>query len=436
MLRSDRIKIRCKAVLSAAAAVLCLCLIFTSDGVIHTFADTQSQLEARQAELEKERANVEADLKKYKGDAAQTQQYLDDYNEKMRIQEEQIENIEEQIKLYEEEIASLSAQIDEKNAEIENDVEKFRQRLRALYIAGNDSYASVLAGATDFYDILARIELVQRVSKHDNDMIEDINFKIASLNTDKADYEEKITALESKKAQEEVLYEELRETYNNHAETKAAQEAMIADYKERADEIQAEQEQVEKELQAEIRRLQEEAERKRKEEEERKRKEEERKRQEAVANGTTYVPDTTTSVPGYSETGFIWPVPTVRNMSDGYGNRWIVEEQRSNFHKGIDITKPGCGGEAVVASAAGTVIQAGDNKNGYGKCVIIDHGNSIATLYAHNSSVAVSVGDEVKQGQVIAYIGHTGYAYGDHSHFEVRVNGQHTNPLDYVSMNN
>ena len=66
--------------------------------------------------------------------------------------------------------------------------------------------------------------------------------------------------------------------------------------------------------------------------------------------------------------------------------------------------------------------------------VVIDHGDKIATLYGHMSSCCVNVGDEVKQGQTIGYIGCTGYAYGNHCHFEVRVNGQHTDPLNYVSM--
>ncbi|MDE5577867.1 MAG: M23 family metallopeptidase, partial [Oscillospiraceae bacterium] len=130
------------------------------------------------------------------------------------------------------------------------------------------------------------------------------------------------------------------------------------------------------------------------------------------------------------------PVPSIRNMTDGYGNRWIVEEQRNNFRKGIDITKPGCAGTPTVAAAGGTVIQAGDKGNGYGNCVIIDHGNGVATLYAHHQSLAVSVGQTVKQGDTLGYIGHTGYAYGDHCHFEVRVDGQHTNPLNYVNINN
>ncbi len=420
-----------------AACTAAFTVTLTMFSAVETSADTQSELEARQAELAEQRKKIEATLADYEGKAEEAEKYLEEYDNKMHIQEEQIAVIDEQIRLCESDIADLTEQISAKEAEVEEGVENFRKRLRAIYIAGNDSYASVLTGASDFYDILARMELMERVSRHDNDMIEELNSKIISLDADKKAYEEKIVSLEAKKAQEEQYYEELRETYNNHSETKAMQEALAKEYSERFDEIVAEQAQVEQELQEEIRRKQEEAERRRKEEEEKRRKEEEARRKEAEANGETYVEQSTEIFTSYSETGFIWPVPTVRNAptSDRYGNRYIVETDSYDFHKGIDITKPGCYGEAIVASAAGEVITAGDTGNGYGYHVVIDHGNSVSTLYGHCSSLAVSAGDIVEQGQTIGYIGSTGWAYGNHLHFEVRVNGQHTDPFDYVDIN-
>ncbi len=400
-------------------------------------ADTMSDLEAKQTELEKELSGVNSKLSEYEDLAEESEDYMNEYNAKMKLQEEQVGIVEEQIELCTQDIADLEADIAGREEELDVDIEQFRQRLRALYMAGNDSLASVIAGSDDFYDMLARMEFVERVSKHDNDLIDSLNVQISDLNLSKAEYQEKLTTLESKKAEEEQYYSELRDTYNNHAETKKMQENMIADYQQRAGEIQQEQEQIEQELQAEIRRLQEEAERKRQEEERRRKEEEKRRKKEAEQNKTEYVPQEYTPPASYTDTGFIWPVPSVRNMTDGYGYRTIDEEGgASDFHKGIDITKPGCAGTEVVASAGGTVIQAGDKGNGYGNCVIIDHGGGISTLYAHNNSLAVSVGETVSQGQVISYIGHTGYAYGDHCHFEVRVDGMHTNPLNYVSMNN
>lgn len=424
-----------KRIVSLAAA-LCMAVGVMSNTSIDLFADTQSELEARQAELAQKRKEIEKDLAKYKGEASETEEYLAEYDEKMRIQEEQIANIDEQIKIYQDKLEELSVSIEERQAEVDEGVERFRKRLRSIYISGNDSYASLLVGATDFYGILARLEFAERISKHDNDMIEDLKSKITVLENEKTDYEEKLAKQETLKAQEEEFYAELAETYNNHAETKAMQDAMVKDYMDRFDDIVADQQRVEQELQEEIRRKQEEAERRRKEEEERRRKEEEERKKQAEANGETYTEQDVSTFTSYKDTGFIWPVPTVRNMTDVYGNRYIQEEGRTAFHGGIDINKPGCYGEPIVASAAGEVITAGNTGNGFGNHVVIDHGNSIATLYGHCSSLAVKAGDIVKQGQVIGYIGSTGYAYGNHLHFEVRVNGQRTDPLNYVNINN
>ena len=251
-------------------------------GMIVT-ADTMSELEAKQAKLEEELQNVESLLSEYEDKAEEVDKYLDEYDNKMKVQEEQVKVVEKQIEMYEEKLTELEADIEAKEAEFNEGIEQFRQRLRALYMAGNDSLASVIAGSSDFYDMLARMEFVERVSKHDNDLIDSLNTQITELEATKAEYEATLEQLEIKKAEEEAYYEELRETWNGHAETKQMHENMIADYEARADEIADEKAEVEEELQAEIRRLQEEAERKRKEEEERRRKEEERKKQEAEA---------------------------------------------------------------------------------------------------------------------------------------------------------
>ncbi len=332
-----------------------------------------------------------------------------------------------------------------------------------MYMNGSDSIASILTGSSDFFDILARMELVERVSRHDTELIDGLNEKISSLNSDKQALEETKIQTMQKKSDAEAVLENLQSTYKEHRETKEWYENQAAMDRARTKQIENEQAEAEEELQNYIRLKQEELERerKRKEEEERKRREEEerkrreeeerrlqeeeQRRLEAEAQGIEYVPEVVEPLPepesddsykyvtGASE-GFIWPCPTVLNMNDGYGNRYIVEEGSNDFHKGIDITKPGCAGEPIVASASGTVITASNTGNGYGIHVVIDHGDSIATLYGHMSSCCVSVGEEVSQGQTIGYIGCTGYAYGNHCHFEVRVNGQHTNPLNYVSM--
>jgi murein DD-endopeptidase MepM/ murein hydrolase activator NlpD len=99
------------------------------------------------------------------------------------------------------------------------------------------------------------------------------------------------------------------------------------------------------------------------------------------------------------------------------------------LHEGIDIWAPA--NTPIHAAAAGTIVWAGP-RNGYGNAVVIDHGSGVATLYAHQSSIAVSVGQSVGRGDVIGYVGQTGLAAGPHLHFEVRVGGKTYDPLAYV----
>ncbi|MBQ8978633.1 MAG: peptidoglycan DD-metalloendopeptidase family protein, partial [Oscillospiraceae bacterium] len=444
-------------------------------------------------------------------------------------------------------IADTRVLIDEKTEEIDRGIVEFKERLRVMYMDGSDSIASIIVGSTDFYDVLMRTELMERVSRHDKEMIDDLNVKINELNAEKAELEQTMTSLEQKRSEAENVLADLRETYNEHAEMKAYYEQQAEASRSKTDEMRQQEAEVEDELVVFIRQQQEEnekrrqeeekirreEERKRKAEEERQRKEEEERRQkeeeerrrreeeerkadeekaaaeerirkaaeeiEAMRHveepeeeekpaetaaetvepepvkhdgpettgdpsaaepepliddgtaplqddGTDMSTDTDedsddegsdvfTSSSTSSDVSMIWPCPTVLNMTDGYGYRTVNEEGgASDFHKGIDITKPGCEGEKIVAAASGTVITASDTGNGYGIHVVIDHGGKLATLYAHMSDCSVSVGDHVEQGQTIGYIGSTGYAYGNHCHFEVRVNGEHTNPLNYVSM--
>lgn len=129
--------------------------------------------------------------------------------------------------------------------------------------------------------------------------------------------------------------------------------------------------------------------------------------------------------------GFIKPIQG--RITSYYGWRTHPIFNTRSFHSGVDIGGPNLG--AIRASNSGKVIYSGWY-GGYGKVVILEHGvvngKPITTLYAHMSSIAVSNGTKVSKGQVIGYEGTTGYSTGPHCHFEVRVNGQTNNPLNYI----
>lgn len=129
---------------------------------------------------------------------------------------------------------------------------------------------------------------------------------------------------------------------------------------------------------------------------------------------------------GVASGKFMWPVPSLHTITTYFAWRW------GTFHKGIDISGSGAYGSTIVASDGG-VVSLADWNDGYGKCVIIDHGNGKKTLYGHCSSLLVQNGEAVSKGQPIALVGSTGDSTGPHCHFEVIVNDAKVNPLSYVS---
>jgi murein DD-endopeptidase MepM/ murein hydrolase activator NlpD len=412
-----------KRIMAVAVAVFAALALYGSAS-----AEDLASLQKRQQELAAEIKKNEDEIAALGAEAKETEEYLAVYDEKMKAQEALVASLNEQIAFYQTDIEVVSEKIAETEADVSEGIEKFRKRLRVIYMSGGDSLTSVITGADSFYELLAGAEFIKRVAESDNALIDGLNSEITVLNTNKAELGTLKADMEDTLAAAKLEQARLNQTYNEHSETLAMKNAMIADYNARGDELEKEEAAAEKALEDFIKAEQERLAREAAEKAAR-----EKAAAEAAAAAGKKPAAQSQTYASYSNTGFIWPVPSVHNMSDGYGTRWIVEEQRSQFHKGIDITKPGCGGELIVAAAGGTVSQAGNKYNGYGNCVIIDHGNSISTLYAHMSKTATTVGAVVNQGDPIGYIGHTGNAYGDHLHFEVRIKGQHSEPLDYVS---
>ena len=145
-------------------------------------------------------------------------------------------------------------------------------------------------------------------------------------------------------------------------------------------------------------------------------------RAESLSLGTYSVLQTT----GY----FCWPVVGLFTVTSPFGYRSLGN------HRGIDISGASASGSLVVAGASGTVTTAGWSTGGYGNYVIIDHGNGVETLYAHmlDNSLMVNPGDKVTKGQAIGRVGNTGYSFGAHLHFEVRINGNRLNPAPYLGL--
>lgn len=130
-----------------------------------------------------------------------------------------------------------------------------------------------------------------------------------------------------------------------------------------------------------------------------------------------------------AEEGFLWPAPTSKNITSGFGNRKIALYGYERFHTGVDIH--GAIGTEILAIADGTVVVSTFD-NGWGEYMIINHGNNILSLYAHMDCRYIKRGEKVERGQAIGELGNSGFSSGPHLHFEIRENGTPINPFRFT----
>lgn len=364
----------------------------------------------------------------FKSQISQTQEKLNQTNTQKKAAQSEVDKLDRELSVVQAELNQLNAQLAETSARLEKkqkeleeakkvkeeQYDTLKKRIRIMYEYGNSGYLEVILGADSFSDFLTRIEYANRFMKHDNELLAQyaeaeriINENVISIEADKQKIEElqaqqttKQQELDSKIKQKTAIVKQL----DSNA---ATYEAQIADL-----------EQQDKNVQALIQKAQAAA-------------------AEAARAAQTAQQSTTISRGNagkvYNSDGrhFQYPVPAYQGYSpnSGYGYRGSPISGKQEFHTGLDLKATL--NTDVVAAEGGTVIYAGW-RGGYGKCIIVDHGGGYSTLYAHNNVLYASVGQQVSRGQVISGAGTTGYSTGVHLHFEVRVNGQHTNPTGYI----
>ena len=281
------------------------------------------------------------------------------------------------------------------------------------------SYASFIFDSSSVTELLSRIGDVNDIMHYDKALEEEYMAAREDVESIKKSYEEV-------RHEQELLQKELD---TKQAELDAQVEAaytMIADIETLSDDAQAEYEAI-AEAEAEAEETLQEAIRK-------------RAAEEAAKNAANNANSGGASggasgggTSGGSATSLSdlqWPVPSCTLITSRFGYRVAPTTGASTYHGGLDI---GAGmGASIVAAGAGDVIYAGDN-GGYGKCVMIDHGNGVVTVYAHMSSIGVSYGQYVTAGQYVGAVGSTGVSTGPHCHFEIRINGAQTDPAAYFS---
>ena len=300
-------------------------------------------------------------------------------------------------------ITKTEAELKAAQARLQSREKVFYKRVRDIYINGRLSYLDVVVGSKDFSDFANRMEMLKRILQSDMDLIntikterEEIASKKAKLEEDRAKVlelekvaQEKQNLINQKKAERQAVLERAmndRDTADRaYNELMASSASITAMLQQRAAERAAAAAAAS---------------------------------QGGGGGGATWV----------QGTGQL-AAPVVAPITSDFGWRIHPIYGTRRLHAGTDFGVDE--GTPVHAADGGVVVEAGW-VSGYGYTVIIDHGNGMSTLYAHNSDVAVSPGQTVSKGQVVSYSGNTGGSTGPHLHFEVRINGEPTDPMGYL----
>lgn len=385
-----RISARFKRIV-ALVVVMMLVVLLVSSAVVHFTgsADEQQDLENKQQELNENKQQIEGEIDELEGEKRSVM-------EEKKLLDEEVASLEAEIAEVNSQIAELEKKIEETTTELEKATEAtesqyklYGERVRVMYENRGTGYLNVLLSSKSVGDFFEKLDIVSQIANYDKTLTEELKTEQQKIMTMKANLETDKLALDESKssllASKAVLDSKMAERDAMIQAIEGSQSALEAQIKE----IEAE----EAAVRAQIARL---------------------------ANGDT----------AYEGGAMLWPTPSCKIITSYYGWRLHPVLGYEKLHTGMDIGASY--GANIIAATSGTVITATYN-SAYGNYVVIDHGGGVCTLYAHQSSMAVSVGQYVSAGQVIGYVGSTGYSTGPHLHFEVIINGSTVDPLGYIS---
>lgn len=404
----------------AIRAALSLALIFTFLAVPFANGATEAELRAhekaaRDARSAADAAQSEAD--RLAAEAAQLDATIAAIQLDIEALADDVAAAVERTTRLQAEVDALKAQVDAKQvqieatqAEYELQQELLADRVQTTYKNSDFIYFELLLEAKNIEDLITRTTMVQRVIQSNSDLAETLKDTRIAIEKSKAEIERDMLAVDAKRAEAETVQNQLLALRSQHQSKlnaqKAAQdqkESLVAENEANAARLRAQAEAEDAES-AKIAR-------------------------ELYGSGSGYFAGVMAfPVPGFEQT------PT---GGSAFGYRIHPILGYNKLHTGIDIGGRAVGkninGATIVSSADGKVIYAG-YRGGYGNCVIIDHGNGVATLYAHmqTGSIGVSVGQMVERRQSIGKVGSTGLSTGPHLHFEVRINGNPVDPMTYL----
>lgn len=398
---------------------------------VRTLATTIDEVQNRQEELKQENEDLQAKIDALKEDEEAALAYQEELTGKIDENEQKIDQARATIEEMNGKIQELQARLDLSEEKYQGTIDAFKERLKALYVSGGSSLGAleILLDSESLSEFFTRQELVEVMAQRDQSMLDQLD---AYMEETQGDREELVAAqqevADSKKAIE-AAQDELEVLYEENDLLVASLEGQQAQAQEQIAANEAEDAELQAQLEALI------AERNRQEEE---------KRQQALQNqqaqnggsdggegatqpsgGTGVEPVTPGLQSGFSP---IWPLPGVGvgSITGHFGDMYF-----NGPHNGLDIGASY--GTPIVAAQAGEVISAQYHWS-WGNNVLIWHNETFSTRYAHMSSIAVSAGQYVEQGQIIGYVGSTGESFGNHLHFEVYYGGSRVDPDPYLGI--
>lgn len=385
-----------------AALAVMASLAVTSLPHIEAEAKTLTELQNERAQLSKQTKEAQQKLKEAQQKQANVEAEITAMDDVINAAQKELDSAQADLDDVTARLEASQKALEEANIKREQQFVTFSGRMRFFYENSRLSYLDILLQSEGFSDMLRRLQYIDDIMSYDQNLLteltatqNEIKTRTEEIKVEKEQSEYLLGVAQEKMDSLDAIVAEKRRLVESYAQDEAKYNQLISSN--------------------------------------------EKASQEAQAMINKILAEQTPSTTSYVYTGgqLNWPVPSraasSSSLSSGYVSRNRPIGRGSEFHTGYDI--PASYGSAVVAAEAGTVIYAGW-MSGYGNTIMINHGNGLVTLYGHNSSLTVSKGDTVSRGQQVAKIGSTGNSTGNHCHFEVRVNGSHTNPEPYLGVPN
>ena len=392
--------------------IMCSLSMAGMPAVISRAATSKTDMDKAQSKkdaLEQEKKKTQERLSQLQGLKSDVSAYMKKLDEELSQINDEIAELDTGIADVEQKIETTQTELDEAERTSQQQYENMKLRIKYMYEQSDSTFMDMIFGSESLSQLLNHSEYVGKITEYDRGKLDEYEQSQKDIEAKKTDLTEQQTELEDLRDIAQAKQESAQALLSDKQAELKSYDAKIGNAQTELSEYEAEikkQEDTIKAIEAEIRRREEEA------------------RKKALAAGQSY------ETINLGDIHFIWPVPASSRITSSFGDRESPTEGASTSHKGIDIGA--ASGSDILASAYGEVIISTYSASA-GNYIMINHGGGVYTVYMHASKLLVSVGDTVKQGDVIAKVGSTGYSTGPHLHFGIRANGEYVNPSKYVS---